>query len=650
MRKFFSLFAAVLFAGGMFAATEMTCAQAAEAALNGSTEEVVVTGYVTAIQEAWQEKFKNVSFWMADEKDGGKVFEAFRVVCESEADVPAIGDKVRVTGTLTVFKETTPETAQGGTFEIIEKAGGEEPPVVGDVLTCAQAAAAARNGQTDQVSVQGYVTEIAFAWKDGSMSFWMADTKDGGQIFEAYKCECAQADAPEVGDLVKVTGTLKHYAQKDIAELDAGCTVEIIEKGEGGEEPPVVGDVLTCAQAAAAARNGQNDQVSVQGYVTEIAFAWKDGSMSFWMADTKDGGQVFEAYKCECAQADAPEVGDLVKVTGTLTYYQKNDVPELAAGCTVEIIEKGQGGEEPPVSSDAPETCEEAREAILALSDGAYLLNEAEITLQGYVTEIVTEYSEQFGNISFWMADEEDGGQVIEAYRAKCDAANIPEVGDFVEVVGKMKKYVKNGDATPEFDAGCTVEILEKGEGGGGDEELTYDYEPDATNIDITFVAVEYADYTEDWGVVDIFLANDEDLDAADTWAALEFITSSFDGTIPAGTYPINDSEEEGTFIASPGGDDESDYPCYVGVPADEEGYYNPFYLVDGTVTISENGSIEVNAESYWGSTIHLVYNAGNQAVENTAVEHKAVKRLRDGQLLIIKGDKTFNAQGAQVK
>ena len=540
MRKFFSLFAAVLFAGGMFAATEMTCAQAAEAALNGSTEEVVVTGYVTAIQEAWQEKFKNVSFWMADEKDGGKVFEAFRVVCESEADVPAIGDKVRVTGTLTVFKETTPETAQGGTFEIIEKAGGEEPPVVGDVLTCAQAAAAARNGQTDQVSVQGYVTEIAFAWKDGSMSFWMADTKDGGQVFEAYKCECAQADAPEVGDLVKVTGTL--------------------------------------------------------------------------------------------------------------TYYQKNDVPELAAGCTVEIIEKGQGGEEPPVSSDAPETCEEAREAILALSDGAYLLNEAEITLQGYVTEIVTEYSEQFGNISFWMADEEDGGQVIEAYRAKCDAANIPEGGDFVEVVGKMKKYVKNGDATPEFDAGCTVEILEKGEGGGGDEELTYDYEPDATNIDITFVAVEYADYTEDWGVVDIFLANDEDLDAADTWAALEFITSSFDGTIPAGTYPINDSEEEGTFIASPGGDDESDYPCYVGVPADEEGYYNPFYLVDGTVTISENGSIEVNAESYWGSTIHLVYNAGNQAVENTAVEHKAVKRLRDGQLLIIKGNKVFNAQGAQVK
>ena len=542
MRKFFSLFAAVLFAGGMFAATEMTCAQAAEAALNGSTEEVVVIGYVTAIQEAWQEKFKNVSFWMADTKDGGKVFEAFRVVCESEADVPAIGDKVRVTGTLTVFKETTPETAQGGTFEIIEKAGGtEEPPVVGDVLTCAQAAQLALNGSTDEVTIEGYVTAIQEAWQ------------------EKFK------------------------------------------------------------------------------------------NVSFWMADTKDGGKVFEAFRVVCeSEADVPAIGDKVRVTGTLTVF-KETTPETAQGGTFEIIEKA-GGEEPPVSGDVPETCEEAREAILALSDGAYLLNEAEITLQGYVTEIVTEYSEQFGNISFWMADEEDGGQVIEAYRAKCDAANIPEVGDFVEVVGKMKKYVKNGDATPEFDAGCTVEILEKGEGGGGDEELTYDYEPDATNIDITFVAVEYADYTEDWGVVDIFLANDEDLDAADTWAALEFITSSFDGAIPAGTYPIDDSEAEGTFFASPGGDDESDYPCYIGVPADEEGYYNPFYLVDGTVTISENGSIEVNAESYYGSTIHFVYIAGNQAVENTAVENKAVKRLRDGQLLIIKGNKVFNAQGAQVK
>lgn len=37
-------------------------------------------------------------------------------------------------------------------------------------------------------------------------------------------------------------------------------------------------------------------------------------------------------------------------------------------------------------------------------------------------------------------------------------------------------------------------------------------------------------------------------------------------------------------------------------------------------------------------------------ALENTAIETKAVKIVRDGQLLILKGNKTFNAQGAIVR
>lgn len=99
-------------------------------------------------------------------------------------------------------------------------------------------------------------------------------------------------------------------------------------------------DAITCAAAAEAAKGGSTDKVTVRGYVTNIAFAWKDGSMSFWMADTKDGGKVFEAYKCECAQADAPGLGDLVEATGNLTMYQTT--AELAAGCTVEIVERAE--------------------------------------------------------------------------------------------------------------------------------------------------------------------------------------------------------------------------------------------------------------------------------------------------------------------
>ena len=148
------------------------------------------------------------------------------------------------------------------------------------------------------------------------------------------------------------------------------------------------------------------------------------------MADEEDGGQVIQAYRAKCEATAIPEVGDLVKVVGKMKKFVKNETatPEFDANCVVTIIEKGEGGggEEPPVV-EVPTTCAEASAAILALEDGAYLLDQAEITLQGYVTEIVTAYSEQYGNISFWMADAADGGQVIQAYRAKCEATAIPE-------------------------------------------------------------------------------------------------------------------------------------------------------------------------------------------------------------------------------
>lgn len=131
---------------------------------------------------------------------------------------------------------------------------------------------------------------------------------------------------------------------------DGDYAVYFRPDGQGGEgwhygfiyvakkEAPVV-DTITCAKAAEDALAGETYETYVKGYVTEIAYAWKDGSMSFWMADEKDGGKVFEAYKCAIEkEEDAVRVGDLVKAHGTLTKY--NTTPELAAGCTVEILER----------------------------------------------------------------------------------------------------------------------------------------------------------------------------------------------------------------------------------------------------------------------------------------------------------------------
>ena len=104
------------------------CAEAAEAALSveknnelyNDGKEYTIEGYVTAIQTPFDATNKNITFWMADAADGGKVLEAYRAACETAEDAPAVGDKVAVTGKLTKYNKT-PEFAAGCTFVIKEK-------------------------------------------------------------------------------------------------------------------------------------------------------------------------------------------------------------------------------------------------------------------------------------------------------------------------------------------------------------------------------------------------------------------------------------------------------------------------------------------------------------------------------------------------
>jgi hypothetical protein len=113
---------------------------------------------------------------------------------------------------------------------------------------------------------------------------------------------------------------------------------------------------------------------------------------------------------------------------------------------------------ETPVIPD-PTNCAEAREAALSVADdGKEEFNGGQVyDIKGYVTGIKTAYSDQYHNISFWMADEVDGGEVIQAFRAACASeADAPKVGDKVKVSGKLVNY----HGTPEFAAGCTFEIL----------------------------------------------------------------------------------------------------------------------------------------------------------------------------------------------
>ena len=144
-----------------------------------------------------------------------------------------------------------------------------------------------------------------------------------------------------------------------------------------------------------------------------------------------------------------------------------NFVINNAGDYTIYFRPDGQGGEgwhygyiyaeyhEPLVVTN----CATARQAAMTLSANNEIYKEGEkdvFTIRGYVTS-TPEYNDTYHNVTFWIADEADGGQVFEVYRATCaSAADAPELGDYVEATGKITRY----NSTPEFAAGCTYTIL----------------------------------------------------------------------------------------------------------------------------------------------------------------------------------------------
>lgn len=232
-----------------------------------------------------------------------------------------------------------------------------------------------------------------------------------------------------------------------------------------------------------------------------------------------------------------------------------------------------------------------------------------------------------------------------------------------------------NGEAVPYSVEKCTMTVTE--DANGAIKAVASLIAADAVQYEVTMTTTynNHLNYDAEKGAIDrTFTANDEviiekhddgsayfEVMAADgsDICSLYFFAEDYDKdiTFMPGTYEINDSEDYMTVLASVGILGQSIYPSFYGfLSEDGRGVVTPLYfLVGGTVEVENRDGklyIEVNAVNSYNVPVHIVFDGtkGSTGVENISTATSATKMINNGQLVITRGGKVYNAQGAQVK
>lgn len=372
--------------------------------------------------------------------------------------------------------------------------GGKDTTVVTEKkITCAEAAELCK-ALTDNASsveaytITGYITDVLSIISNNQQSFWMADTKDGGKVIQAF-----YANLPEgvkkfaAGSKVTITGRLFKYVKADGTVILEVKNPKVVIMEQGGGEAGAEATKITCAKAVelcnALADNAYSvETYAVTGYITEVNGEPSRNQQIFWMADTKDGGKVFNAF-----YANLPEgverfvVGSKVTVTGKLLKFVKEGTttvtPEMK-NADVTIIETGGGTVTPdqPVEGTPAGTGVESDPYNVAGAI-AYIQTlsaddkpEALVYTKGVISEVVKLGTS--GSIQFKMQDKNVNNSLLVFYcnnlgKVPFSALTDLKVGDEVIVCGKVVNY---GGNTPEYNAGAYLVSLNgktEGEGGG---------------------------------------------------------------------------------------------------------------------------------------------------------------------------------------
>ena len=262
------------------------------------------------------------------------------------------------------------------------------------------------------------------------------------------------------------------------------------------------------------------------------------------------------------------------------------------------------------------------------------------VTIAAYATSIPGTYGRSDLMANYTYVVKVVGSDTL--YYAMVDANVLVVVnGTNATITGTLKgqNYVNSADVI-EFTLNLTATVE--------------DYEPqpqgnqyDSQDEGFYYKFPEYTIDDQYLAQYNVFVV--EATDAENHKISIEFNVAAGTTELAAGVYPIASTYAAGTVSA--GTVDQYIYGSFAG-SLDDEGYINvPLWLFNaGTVTVLENGVIEVAATNTWGQGIYSRLGEYPEGIENTDAKAGAVKAIRNGQLIIIKNGAEYNAQGASLK
>ena len=232
-------------------------------------------------------------------------------------------------------------------------------------------------------------------------------------------------------------------------------------------------EVLTVAQAIEATMALDSaatsvDSVIVEGFVVNAqAFNPSYNNQIFFLADdaANSANQEFEVYGGVAKENNQilPVLnGDKVQVKAKLKkYWDRNAGKFIAETVNGDVVFITKVDGDRTIADVTTITVAEALTIGEGLAQGAKSTDTYVIT--GYVTSIIDNGMAQYGNMTFWLADENNGADsnaagAIEVFRGK--PAEELAVGYKISI----KTQVQNYQGTIETVSGATITILEKGD------------------------------------------------------------------------------------------------------------------------------------------------------------------------------------------